>query len=66
MSTTFWNAFLTGLACPTQLFTQAPANKYKQIGRVDAAWTKAGGYIYQAKDAFSKQLEDRSGDRRKK
>ena len=45
MKTAFWDAFWDGLACSTQLYAAPHDEKYKQCGRVDAAWEKVGRYI---------------------
>ena len=38
--TGFWDAFWAGLASPTLLYTCRSDQKYRKIGRVDAAWVK--------------------------
>jgi hypothetical protein len=66
MSAAFWDAFWTGLACPTLLYVRGRGEPYKQVGRVDAAWKKAGGYIYGSVDAMADDIDNSSGDRRVK
>ena len=66
MSTAFWDAFWTGLACPTQLYAPTHGERYKHVGRVDAAWKKVGGYISDGIKGCSNQIDDRPSDQRTK
>ena len=66
MSTAFWDAFWAGLACPTQLYALRHDEKHKQVGRVDTAWKKVGGYIYGSIDSRADNMDSRYDDKRAK
>jgi hypothetical protein len=59
MTTAFWDAFWNGLTCPTQLYAPLHGDRYKHVGRVDAAWKKVGGYISDGMKGCSDQVRDR-------
>jgi hypothetical protein len=63
--TGFWDAFWAGLACPTLLYPSRKDEKYQQIGRVDAAWKQAGGYIYRGVDSIADGADHRKAKRAK-
>jgi len=60
MNTAFWDAVWGGLACPTQLYAPTHAGNYKHVGRVDAAWKKVGGYIYESLDSMADNVDKRA------
>jgi hypothetical protein len=64
MSTAFWSAFWSGLACPTQAYIRPHDENYKDIGRVDRAWEKVGRYIYQGMNSIAEEPHDRRNDKR--
>jgi hypothetical protein len=66
MSTAFWDAFWSGFACPTQLYASRHDENYKQLGRVDTAWKKVGGYIYDSIDLIADNTDARHRGKRTK
>jgi hypothetical protein len=63
MSTAFWSAFWSGLACPTQAYIRPHEENYKDIGRVDRAWEKVGQYIYQSMNSSAEESHGRHHDK---
>jgi len=66
MNTAFWDAFLTGLACPTDLYTSRHGEDYEHVGSVETAWRKVGGYIYGSIDLGKTEGTDRYNRKRTK
>jgi hypothetical protein len=66
MSKPFWDAFREGLACPARLYASRRDENRKAVGRIDAAWKKIGGYLYDSIDSMAGNVRDRRRDKRVK